>query len=189
MLSTSEFQSLCRKHDLAATHYDSKWGISYGEVGRAQVLGKLHKALAGDERFGRGLEVGAGTGYFTLNLLQAGVLERAVATDISPGMLATLSASADPGSTFAGWTGDIASDASALSFTMRSNLVLQANFIPNPFAPVAGIYQGLFYDTNEVAHQSSGFFNGKLTSAGKLSAKLVIAGLKASLSGQFSAVW
>ena len=84
-----------RYHDLAATHYDSKWGISYGEVGRAQVLGKLHKALAGDERFGRGLEVGAGTGYFTLNLLQAGVLERAVATDISPGMLATLSASAE----------------------------------------------------------------------------------------------
>src|SRR3954447_3152455 len=84
-----------RYHDLAATHYDSKWGISYGEVGRAQVLGKLNKALAGDERFGRGLEVGAGTGYFTLNLLQAGVLERAVATDISPGMLATLSASAE----------------------------------------------------------------------------------------------
>ena len=84
-----------RYHDLAATHYDSKWGISYGEVGRAQVLGKLHKALAGDERFGRGLEVGAGTGYFTLNLLQAGVLERVVATDISPGMLATLSASAE----------------------------------------------------------------------------------------------
>ncbi|MFL5869270.1 MAG: class I SAM-dependent methyltransferase [Thermoleophilaceae bacterium] len=84
-----------RYHDLAATHYDSKWGISYGEVGRAQVLGKLHKALAGDEHFGRGLEVGAGTGYFTLNLLQAGVLERAVATDISPGMLATLSASAE----------------------------------------------------------------------------------------------
>src|SRR5919198_138868 len=76
-----------RYHDLAASHYDSKWGISYGEVGRAQVLGKLRKALGSDMRFGRSLEIGAGTGYFTLNLLKAGVVDRAVATDISPGML------------------------------------------------------------------------------------------------------
>jgi ubiquinone/menaquinone biosynthesis C-methylase UbiE len=84
-----------RYHDLAAAHYDSKWGISYGDVGRAQVVGKLRKALGSDERFGRGLEIGAGTGYFTLNLVKAGVLERAVATDISPGMLATLTSSAE----------------------------------------------------------------------------------------------
>ena len=34
-----------RYHDLAAEHYDSKWGINYGEVGQAQVTGKLRKAL------------------------------------------------------------------------------------------------------------------------------------------------
>jgi ubiquinone/menaquinone biosynthesis C-methylase UbiE len=84
-----------RYHDLAARHYDAKWGISYGEVGKAQVLGKLRKALGGEERFGRGLEIGAGTGYFTLNLVRAGVLERAVATDISPRMLSALAASAE----------------------------------------------------------------------------------------------
>jgi SAM-dependent methyltransferase len=84
-----------RYHDLAARHYDSKWGISYGEVGRAQVLGKLRKALGREPGvFDRGLEIGAGTGYFTLNLMRAGVLREAVATDISPGMLHTLSASA-----------------------------------------------------------------------------------------------
>jgi SAM-dependent methyltransferase len=84
-----------RYHDLAAEHYDSKWGINYGEVGRAQVLGKLRKALGREPGvFDRGLEIGAGTGYFTLNLMRAGVLREAVATDISPGMLSTLSASA-----------------------------------------------------------------------------------------------
>jgi ubiquinone/menaquinone biosynthesis C-methylase UbiE len=84
-----------RYHDLAAEHYDSKWGITYGEVGRAQVLGKLRKALGREPGvFDRGLEIGAGTGYFTLNLMRAGVLREAVATDISPGMLSTLSASA-----------------------------------------------------------------------------------------------
>jgi ubiquinone/menaquinone biosynthesis C-methylase UbiE len=84
-----------RYHDLAAEHYDSKWGISYGDVGRAQVFGKLRKALGGEPGvFDRGLEIGAGTGYFTLNLMLAGVLREAVATDISPGMLSALSESA-----------------------------------------------------------------------------------------------
>src|SRR5256885_8852609 len=61
-----------RYHDLAASHYDTKWGISYGEVGRTQVLGKLWKALGSEQHFDRSLEIGAGTGYFTLNLLKAG---------------------------------------------------------------------------------------------------------------------
>jgi SAM-dependent methyltransferase len=88
-------QANVRYHDLAAEHYDEKWGISYGEVGRSQVVGKLTKALGHEPHgLGRGLEIGAGTGYFTLNLLRAGAIDRAVATDISPGMLETLRESA-----------------------------------------------------------------------------------------------
>src|SRR3954449_10131829 len=84
-----------RYHDGAAAGYDAKWGIDYGEVGRGQVLGKVRKALGGAlPAFGRSLEIGAGTGYFSLNLLQAGTVREAVCTDISPGMLATLSANA-----------------------------------------------------------------------------------------------
>src|SRR3954464_11791117 len=87
-----------RYHDLAAQHYDSKWGIGYDEVAQAQVTNKLRKALGPgalpDDGFDRGLEIGAGTGYFTLNLVRAGVLRSAVASDISPGMLEALSASA-----------------------------------------------------------------------------------------------
>ena len=47
------------------------------------------------ERFGDALEIGSGTGYFSLNLVQLGVIERLTATDISPGMLARLAATAD----------------------------------------------------------------------------------------------
>lgn len=81
-----------RYHDVAAASYDSKWGIDFGEIGQEQVAAKLRKALGGwpDRPFGEALEIGAGTGYFSLNLLQAGAIERATATDISPGMLATL---------------------------------------------------------------------------------------------------
>ncbi len=85
-----------RYHDAAAGEYDAKWGIDYGEIGKAQVAAKLRKALGGlpERPFGDALEIGAGTGYFSLNLLQLGLIERATATDISPGMLSALSASA-----------------------------------------------------------------------------------------------
>jgi ubiquinone/menaquinone biosynthesis C-methylase UbiE len=85
-----------RYHDVAAGHYDSKWGIDFGEVGQEQVLAKVRKALGNEPpRFGRSLEIGSGTGYFTLNLLRAGVIEHATCSDISPGMLSTLAANAE----------------------------------------------------------------------------------------------
>ena len=85
-----------RYHDVAAETYDSKWGIDFGDIGRGQVLRKLRKVLGSemDDGYQRSLEIGAGTGYFSLNLLQAGVVEHATCTDISPGMVTTLNANA-----------------------------------------------------------------------------------------------
>jgi ubiquinone/menaquinone biosynthesis C-methylase UbiE len=84
-----------RYHDVAAGDYDSKWGINFGEVGSKQVLGKLSKLLGPHPGpFDRSLEIGAGTGYFSLNLLNAGVVNHATCTDISPGMLQALEANA-----------------------------------------------------------------------------------------------
>src|SRR5881227_1441684 len=85
-----------RYHDVAAASYDSKWGIDFGAVGQAQVLGKLRKLIGPelDGGYARALEIGAGTGYFSLNLLQAGVVGEATCTDISPGMVTALSANA-----------------------------------------------------------------------------------------------
>ncbi len=84
-----------RYHDVAANHYDAKWGIDFGDVGQAQVTSKVRKALGGEPtRFARSLEIGSGTGYFTLNLMLAGLIGTATCTDISPGMLAALSANA-----------------------------------------------------------------------------------------------
>jgi len=84
-----------RYHDAAARSYDEKWGIDFGDVGTGQVVAKLEKALGSSRaRFADALEIGAGTGYFSLNLLRAGAIRRATATDISPGMLETLAANA-----------------------------------------------------------------------------------------------
>lgn len=84
-----------RYHDVAASTYDSKWGIDFGPAGLAQVEAKLRKALGEPlGAVGRSLEIGAGTGYFSLNLLLAGIVEEAVCTDISPGMVEALRANA-----------------------------------------------------------------------------------------------
>ncbi|HTA12275.1 MAG TPA: class I SAM-dependent methyltransferase [Solirubrobacteraceae bacterium] len=85
-----------RYHDVAADHYDSKWGIDFGEMGASQVSAKVRKALGREpDRYARSLEIGSGTGYFTLNLMRAGLVEHATCSDISPGMLATLRANAE----------------------------------------------------------------------------------------------
>jgi ubiquinone/menaquinone biosynthesis C-methylase UbiE len=84
-----------RYHDVAAAGYDSKWAITFGALGQAQVMAKLRKALGrAPGGYARSLEIGAGTGYFSLNMLAAGVIEQATCTDISPGMLAALRANA-----------------------------------------------------------------------------------------------
>ncbi len=85
-----------RYHDAAAIEYDAKWSIAFDPASQAIVTGKLSKALGRHpETFGRGLEVGAGTGYFLLNLLRAGIIEQGFATDISQGMLGALARTAE----------------------------------------------------------------------------------------------
>jgi ubiquinone/menaquinone biosynthesis C-methylase UbiE len=84
-----------RYHDVAASDYDAKWGISYEEPGRQLVVAKLGKALGGPvPHAARALEIGSGTGYFSLNLMRAGLIGELVATDISRGMLDELAESA-----------------------------------------------------------------------------------------------
>ncbi len=85
-----------RYHDVAAESYDAKWGIDFGSIGQDQVGKKLRKTLGFDpaEPFADALEIGSGTGYFSLNLMQAGFIAKATATDISPGMLKALATTA-----------------------------------------------------------------------------------------------
>jgi ubiquinone/menaquinone biosynthesis C-methylase UbiE len=85
-----------RYHDTAASDYDAKWGIDFGGIGQGQVRAKVTKALGAwpQAPFRNALEIGAGTGYFGLNLLQLGLVGSLTATDVSPGMLGRLAESA-----------------------------------------------------------------------------------------------
>ncbi len=82
-----------RYHDAAAAEYDAKWSISFDERCIDYVRERAERMLPG-RRYGRVLEVGAGTGFFLLNLWQAGFVAEAHATDLSPGMLAACGANA-----------------------------------------------------------------------------------------------
>ena len=86
-----------RYHDVAAASYDSKWGIDFAQTGQSQVLGKFRKLLGADGQatFPQALEIGCGTGYFSLNLMQAGVIDHLTCTDISYGMVEALNANAE----------------------------------------------------------------------------------------------
>src|SRR5262249_24442039 len=64
------------------------------------------------------------------------------------------------------------------------NMTLQANFIPNPFIAVKGSYNGLFYPTNEVAPQRSGFFSTMVTDQGRFTARLQLGAQIIPVTGQ-----
>ena len=75
-------------HDWEAGTYDEKWSISYDERCITYASDRF-RAVAGDVEwpYGRALELGCGTGFFLLNLIQAGVMKEGAVTDISPGMV------------------------------------------------------------------------------------------------------
>lgn len=78
-------------HDWEAENYDEKWSISYDQrcvdyardCFDAAVPDEVISALPYD----RALELGCGTGFFLLNLIQSGVARRGAVTDLSPGMV------------------------------------------------------------------------------------------------------
>jgi len=74
-------------HDWESTHYDDKWSISFDERCIDYARGRFLRAIPDGGRFERVLEVGCGTGFFLLNLAQAGFVGEAHATDISTGMV------------------------------------------------------------------------------------------------------
>jgi hypothetical protein len=102
------------------------------------------------------------------------------------GRVFTVAARAGAGQQFAGWSGGLSNANPRLSFQMVSNLVLVANFVPNPFLPFAGPYLGLFFNTNAVSSASSGSINLQLGRQGAFSGKLSMNGASYAFRSQFN---
>ena len=78
-------------HDWEASTYDEKWSISYDQrcidYARDRFVAIAGREDAAGWPYGDALEIGSGTGFFLLNLMQAGVAARGHVTDLSPGMV------------------------------------------------------------------------------------------------------
>jgi len=75
-------------HNWEASTYDEKWSISFDERCINYARDRFaHVADTGGWPYGKSLELGCGTGFFTLNLKLAGVIDECHVTDLSPGMV------------------------------------------------------------------------------------------------------
>ncbi|NNH72509.1 class I SAM-dependent methyltransferase [Nocardia uniformis] len=75
-------------HDWEAETYDDKWSISYDERCIEYARGRFDAVVPDAPLpYERALELGCGTGFFLLNLMQGGVAKSGSVTDLSPGMV------------------------------------------------------------------------------------------------------
>jgi hypothetical protein len=108
-------------------------------------------------------------------------------TPLEIGSLCQATARPGPGNLFLGWSGSVQSSNATLRFIMQSNMVLQANFAPNPWLPLAGDYAGLVMEELKDTSQppfNSGFFAVTLTANGRITGKLRLRGESLPFSAQ-----
>ncbi len=76
-------------HDWEASTYDDKWSISYDDRCIDYAREIFDRVVEGQEYLpvDSALEVGGGTGFFLLNLMQSGVATTGTLSDISQGMV------------------------------------------------------------------------------------------------------
>lgn len=131
----------------------------------------------------------AGSGFSLLVSGNGTVSPASTLRSLVPGKKYSLTAIPAKGSVFAVWSsnGTVVATSPTLNFVAASNVMLQANFITNPFIPVMGVYHGLFYVSSNVTQQSSGSLLLTMSSAGAYSGKLMLGAQAHSISGQFSA--
>ena len=112
-----------------------------------------------------------------------------VSPDLSTATLASgkaysLTAKPFTGYEFAGWYGSINSMNPKLAFIMNSNITVEARFVPSPYIPGAGLYNGLFYEEEAVRLHSAGCFKITVTSRGIFSGTLQRATIRHSFKGK-----
>ncbi len=100
----------------------------------------------------------------------------------------TMTATPGAGYLFKNWTGGVTTNHPTVSFVMKSNLVLQANFVTNFYAGLKGNYYGLFAETNGTRnHDRSGKFTLTLAESGSYSASFVLGAASLAAAGRFDA--
>jgi hypothetical protein len=131
------------------------------------------------------------TDYLTLlNNGMGGISRSFTGNILELGKSYTVKAVPGAGQLFSNWSGTISVANNPLDFVMQWNMVLQANFVPNPFVALKGDYNGLFYPTINgwpvpSGATNAGFITLSLTDRGGFSGKLLLEGETLPFSGAF----
>lgn len=91
------------------------------------------------------------------------------------GKVCSMTATPAKGYVFSNWTGSagqVLSAARTLRFTMTQGLLLEANFVVNPFTLAAGIYQGLYTNVDGAELAGAGIFSMNITTNGTYSGSI-----------------
>ncbi len=103
---------------------------------------------------------------------------------IQVGQRRSMTAIPAAGFVFDGWSGDMTSTAPTLVFTMTQDMSVQANFVPNPFIPVMGIYNGLVTSASmDIDHVGS--FRANVGPAGGFSGQIILGARVFPVAGRF----
>jgi hypothetical protein len=154
----------------------------------------------GDETTLRSMLVSTATegGGKTLNLLnisvngKGSITPELTASQMALGKSYTLKATPGKGWVFQNWStiglpGAVDASSPVLPFNFVSNTLITANFVPNPFTVLQGVYNGLFSEAGAVNPGSSGAFNLTLAPSGSFSGRLLMGPSAFSFSSKFSA--
>jgi hypothetical protein len=99
-------------------------------------------------------------------------------SQLALGKTYTLTAVASNGWNFAGWglsgSDVISSNGAVLKFKLEGDTEVVANFVEQPFFPLQGLYNGLFYPTNQFDPANSGFITLALSRSGAYSGRLAM---------------
>jgi hypothetical protein len=112
----------------------------------------------------------------------SGVTDRRTNTPLA------ITAAPSAGAVFDSWTdgdGNLITRSPAYSFAMRENLVLNANFLTNPFPGFAGNYTGLIQG-NSPTIAATGYLSLSVGKGGLFTASIRFAGRAISLHGAFT---
>jgi hypothetical protein len=92
------------------------------------------------------------------------------------GTIYTVRARSGRGQIFVGWSAPTTTNNPLLSFEMKSNLILTAAFMANPFPAVAGAYNGVFLDAdaNLFRPENAGFLRLQLTRDGSFTSQVMM---------------
>jgi uncharacterized delta-60 repeat protein len=127
------------------------------------------------------------TAPLTLITNGAGMILPKLPAELEIGREFMITAKPLSGNIFSNWSGGVTSSSPFLTFTMQTNLVIVANFVPSPFIPAVGVYNGIFYDTNAPAHGNAGAFTATLDANGVLKGSLRISTHAGKFTTTFSA--